>query len=147
MRFEEPTRVKELLRPLGRKMGMDDGAAARRVWGAWVEIVGPDVAMHAEPTSLRAGVLRVRTESTTWATEIGYLGPEIARRANEVVGNGAIKEVKVWTSPAPIAPRSQPRSAGETTQTNARPRVTDDPATALKRAWEAWSRRRSKGPR
>ena len=147
MSFDEPMRVKELLGPLGRKMGMEDGAAARRVWGAWTEIVGPDVAMHAEPTSLRAGVLRVRTESTAWATEIGYLGPEIARRANEVIGNGAIKEVKVWTSPAPIAQRGHQKRTTEPTPTSTRPRATDDPATALKRAWEAWSRRRSKGSR
>ena len=145
MSFHEPMRVKQLLGPLGRKIGIADSAASSRLWQEWVEIVGPDVAAHAEPTSLRDGVLRVRTESSVWATEIGYLTGEIARRANEVAGAGTVREVRVWTSPAPITRRknTEPPRADATP---GHPRaVTTDPGAAFRRAWEAWARRRSKG--
>jgi predicted nucleic acid-binding Zn ribbon protein len=110
------------------------------LWRRWAEVVGEDIAAHAEPTSLRDGVLRIRTESPAWATELGYLADEIKRRADEVVGRGVVREVRVWTGPGPIKrPASSPERAS--------PAVRNDPPAdameALRRAYRAWSRRRS----
>ena len=112
------------------------------MWGRWIEIVGPEVAKHAEPSSLRGGVLRVRTDSPAWATEISYLGEEIKRRANETVGRPLVDDVRVWTGPGPMrAARAATRPGASSAEVPPRD-LPDDPREALDRARKAWLRRR-----
>ncbi len=139
-----PARLDDVLEQVIRKSGIDAGVRAGKVWSEWDEIVGDDIAEHAEPTSLRRGVLRVRTDSPVWATELTYLSDEIRRRANEVLGSEQVEAVKIWTAPGRVIrrPRARPairpapvRSDGE-----------DDPIAAFGRARSAWIRvRRSTG--
>jgi predicted nucleic acid-binding Zn ribbon protein len=150
----EPKRMSESLGAVGRKLGIGGAIEAGRIWSRWGDIVGPGIAEHAEPTSLRQGTLRIRTDSPVWATEIGYIGSEIARRANEIAGSEVVLEVRVWTGPGEIQRRSRnvrdPRSSEASEAASTRP-SSDEPIEALGRARAAWERARSggfgKGPR
>lgn len=124
--------------------GLGDPLSTGAVWERWAEIVGDEVARHAEPTSLRDGTLKIRTESPVWATEIGYLGSEIKTRINSALGRELVTEVSVWTGPGPIK-----GPAGRTTRTPAaseppREAGPKDPVSAFENARSAWARRRSK---
>jgi predicted nucleic acid-binding Zn ribbon protein len=140
---DDVSRLKDLLPAATGRLGIPSPEATGRLWSAWKDIVGPAVAAHAEPTSLREGVLRVRADSPAWATEIGYLADEIRNRANTVTGRALVSEVRVWTGPRSTL--SAPASA-------ASPKVSDgpdrepakDPAEALERARRAWARRHSR---
>ena len=143
--MNDPHRIKDLLQGVGERLGFGGAIETGLVWSRWNDIVGDTVAAHAEPTSLREGVLRVRTDSPTWATEVGYLGQEIKRAANQVAGRELVSEVRVWTAPgsidgpARVAPdlrRTEVRSTSERDQL--------DPETALERARKAWERREKK---
>jgi predicted nucleic acid-binding Zn ribbon protein len=136
-----PKKLRDILDPFARRVGMDAGAATGRVWSEWESIVGADIADHAEPTSLRRGVLRIRTDSPVWATELTYLSEEIRNRVNERLGRDEVTGVKIWTAPgklqraAPAAPsRPPPERRIEAAAT--------DPTTALRRARAAWDRAR-----
>lgn len=140
----DPIKIKDLLGTLGEKLGVRSAAKTGAIWQHWEEIVGPAIAGHAEPTSLREGVLRVRTDSPTWATEITYLAREIIRKANEVVGEPLVQELKVWTSQGEIKrPRQMPARTPDE-EAPAEPQHTD-PLEALEAARTAWARRRSEG--
>ena len=136
-------RLKDLLPDATGRLGIPSPEATGRVWSAWPEIVGPAVAAHAEPTSLRDGVLRVRADSPAWATEIGYLVDEIRARANAVTGRALVSEVRVWTGPG----RSGARGAGGPEETSTGGvdehdrEPARDPAEALERARRAWAKR------
>jgi predicted nucleic acid-binding Zn ribbon protein len=136
-----PPRLKDLLSSMGRRLGLDHPSEVGALWGRWVEIVGPEVGKHAEPSSLRGGVLRVRTDSPVWATEISYLGEEIKRRANETLGRPLVDEVRVWTGPGPIG-AARARGRVNAAPAAARRDLPDDPREALDRARKAWLRRR-----
>ena len=125
----------------GKRLGLDHPSEVGALWARWVDIVGSDVAQHAEPSSLRSGLLRVRTDSTVWATEISYLGEEIRRRANELLGRDLVAEVRVWTGPGAIRARRArpPRAESQNVGEGALP---DDPNEAFERARRAWLRRR-----
>ena len=141
-------RLGDLLGPLGKKLKVDDPVATGALWKRWPAIVGEDMARHAEPTSLKDGVLRVRTSSAVWATELTYLAEDLKRRVNDAAGKGLVREIKVWTSPEPIRGSAAPsvdRSGRATGRS--RKRSADDPFTAFRRAFEAWSKRRSGTPR
>ena len=143
-----PQRLRDLLDPIGRKLGMEGAVEAGRVFSRWRSIVGPDVASHVEPTSLRDGVLRVRADSPTWATEIGYLADEIAGRVNAALGSRVVTELRVSAGPklggpstAPQKPQ-QPRAGAEPRGTSEGP--VEDPREALARARRAWEARNRK---
>lgn len=144
-RFELPPRLKDLLGSVATRVGLDDPVSTGAVWTRWHNMVGPEVARHAEPTSLKNGVLRIRTESPVWATEIGYLGPEIKRQVNTALGRELVTEVAVWTGPGPIrgrdgAPTDRSTRSSEVTR-DVGPK---DPVSAFENARRAWAERRSK---
>ena len=141
---DSPKKLREILDPLARRVGMDAGVATGRVWSQWGGIVGPDIAEHAEPTSLRRGVLRVRTDSPVWATELTYLSEEIRRRVNESLGRDEVTAVKIWTAPGKLqGAAARPPSRPPPERRIETP--TTDPMSALRRARAAWDRARE-GP-
>jgi predicted nucleic acid-binding Zn ribbon protein len=136
-----PVRLGEVLRqgpPVAHAVEMG------RLWSGWRSVVGPAIADHVEPTSLRDGVLRVRAESPAWATEVGYMRAEIRRRANAYLGSDVIAEVRVWTGPGrPPAASAAPAPTREPVKPErARP---TDPREAFARARAAWLERRREG--
>ncbi|WP_245627324.1 DUF721 domain-containing protein [Kribbia dieselivorans] len=75
--------------------------AVGSVMGRWPEIVGPDVAAHCQPVTFEAGVLTVRAESTSWATQIRLLASSILARLETEIGPGAVTELRVKGPNAP----------------------------------------------
>lgn len=144
MSGRELTRLKDLLGPVGKALRLDDANSIGRLWRTWPDVVGEEIARHAEPSSLKDGVLRIRTNTPIWATEISYLVEEIKRSVNGALGKPLVREIRVWTSPEPIKPR---RSDADHNRGRATPvpkkASSDDPQTAFRRAFEAWSKRRS----
>lgn len=146
---KEPAALRGLLGPAASGYGLDDALSAGTLWKRWVDVVGPDVAAHAEPTSLRDGVLRVRADSPVWAHEIGYLTGEIKKRANETLGRPAVVEVKVWSAPGTPVPAGAPadQHTGAGTPERSPEELEQDPLAALAKARSAWvSRRRRAAP-
>ncbi len=148
MSGRDVARLRELLGPVGKALRLDDAASVGALWRRWPEIVGDDVARHAEPSSLKEGVLRIRTTTPVWATEITYLVEDIKRRVNDALKKPLVREVRVWTSPEPIKARTDTsqREQTHTAHTGKRP-PSEDPETAFQRAFQAWSKRRAKKPR
>ncbi len=131
---------------MGRQAGIQNAADAGRIWSSWRAIVGDQVADHAEPTSLRDGVLRVRAESPAWATELRYLAHEVRERVNASVGRNAVLEVRIWTGPGAARVRrpareQRPRDA---VPSPSRDVASEDPAALLDRVRAAWLRRRAR---
>jgi predicted nucleic acid-binding Zn ribbon protein len=138
--WREPSRVGEVLGAVGRRLGLANAVGTGRLWATWRDVVGDAVADHAEPTSLRGGVLRVRADSPAWATEVRYLREEIRQRVNVSLGERLVTEIRVWTGPGKTARRQPPGSvaAGERARLRAAP---SDPREAFARARNAWARR------
>ena len=126
----------------GLRLGLGDATKLGKLAARWRGIVGDAIAHHAEPTSLKAGTLRVRTDSAVWATEISYLGGEIKRRANDALAEDAVVEVRVWTGPGAVhhAAGPPPLDRGEKRTPEARVEW----STAFDRARAAWARRAPK---
>ena len=147
-RIELPDRIKDLLSGAARKFGIEDAAAVSRIWGRWNEVVGPEISAHAQPVSLKGGVLRVQAESPVWATEIGYLADEIRARINGSVGSTVVHSVTVFT--ARSGAMSNDRRRRDPAAGNRSERASEtspggaskDPFEAFERARRAWAARR-----
>ena len=81
--------------------GWETDAAVGGVMGRWAEIVGAEVAAHAEPVSWADGELVVQADSTAWATQIRLLAPTLLARLAAELGAGAVRSVTVHGPSAP----------------------------------------------
>ena len=151
-----PPRVGDVLGLEGGRLGLGSALELGRLRARWRDLVGRVIAEHAEPTSLREGILRVRTDSPAWATEIAYLAVDIAGRANAALGARVVAEVRVWTSAGAIGEGlggaigvdpGTPDAGGKGPRRDFASRGTprDDPRAAFDRVRKAWAARASGG--
>ena len=91
----EPKPVSASLGRLAASLGAPRPEVLGAVFSRWEQAVGPDVAAHARPVSLRDGVLIVAVENPAWATQLGYLRADLLRRLAEAAGPGEVREVEV----------------------------------------------------
>jgi len=138
-------RIGEVLDGLGAKVGLGRSKDSGVIWSRWTEIVGDAIGAHAEPSSLREGVLKVRADSPAWAAELGYLAADIKSRANALIGRQSVLEVRVWTGPGRIrTPRKRdPKLSGAVGDKPPSGPPAEDPLEAFERAHQAWRRRHS----
>jgi predicted nucleic acid-binding Zn ribbon protein len=58
-------------------------------------LVGERLASETAPTSLDDGVLTVSATSGPWGAQAGFLHEEIRRKADEALGGGVVRSVRV----------------------------------------------------
>ena len=75
--------------------GWEGELSEARVTADWPAMVGPEIAAHSEPVSLRAGVLTVEASSTSWATEITLLQRKVLASIVEAVGPDVVTKLVV----------------------------------------------------
>ncbi len=95
----EPSPLADVLDALRARPGWAARLEAARIHEFWGEIAGEQLARHAEPVRLAGGVLVVRASSSAWAEQVRYLSSGLARRADEVLGSGSVRQVNVVTGP------------------------------------------------
>jgi predicted nucleic acid-binding Zn ribbon protein len=94
-RQEDPQPLTSAIEGLVDTRGWQQRAAMGSVFGRWAEIVGPDLAAHTRPDSFADGELAVTADSTAWATQVRLLAPQLVRRVNAELGDGAVLRVRV----------------------------------------------------
>ncbi len=108
----DPQRLGSLVRRLVSDRGWEETTAAASVMGRWEQIVGPDIAAHARPSSLRDGELVLVAESTAWATQLRLLATRLMARLTAEVGAGVVTRIRVHGPSAPSWRRGPRRVAG-----------------------------------
>jgi predicted nucleic acid-binding Zn ribbon protein len=86
----DPALVGAALDKLIETSGWESDIAVRSLFARWPELVGPEIADHCAPSGYADGVLRVRTDSTAWATQLRLLAGSIVKRLNEELGHGNV---------------------------------------------------------
>ena len=73
----------------------------RHLISRWPTLVGPVNAEHCAPEGFAEGILVVRAESSTWATSLRTIAPQLVAILNENLGQGTVKRVQVIGPQAP----------------------------------------------
>lgn len=94
-REREPQSMAELLERFVKGSGIAPRMELARLAAAWSQAVGEQIAAHSEPVALERGVLTVRADSATWASELKLLGANVAAAASRFLGGETISEVRV----------------------------------------------------
>jgi predicted nucleic acid-binding Zn ribbon protein len=87
--------VSESLDRVTRGIGAPKTTVLTAVFARWEDVVGPEVAAHAEPRSLRNGVLVIAVDQPAWATQLRFLGADLLARVREATGCSDVAEIHV----------------------------------------------------
>ncbi|WP_240322674.1 DUF721 domain-containing protein [Austwickia chelonae] len=104
----DPILVGDHLGRLLSERGWQVEVAVGSVISRWPAVVGPEVAQHVAPESFEDGVLTVRADSTSWATNLRYMVPLLLERLAVDVGEGKVTDLRI-VGPASRNWRKGPR--------------------------------------
>jgi predicted nucleic acid-binding Zn ribbon protein len=94
-RTDEPTPLGELLKEVIAEEGWTREVNVHQLLARWPALVGPVNAAHSRPESYADTVLTVRAESSTWATSLRTIAPQLVAVLNDQLGQGTVTRVVV----------------------------------------------------
>jgi predicted nucleic acid-binding Zn ribbon protein len=90
-----PRQAAESLDRLLASLGGPRASVLTTVFASWTELVGDTVAAHAQPRSLRRGVLVVTVDEPAWATQLRWLEADLLARMAEALGEAAVTAIEI----------------------------------------------------
>ncbi len=97
----DPQPLGRVARDLAKTRGWSPRVAEGTVFAQWSEVVGDQIAEHAQPTALRDGVLAVAAESTAWATQLRMVQSQLLAKIASAVGDGVVTSLRITGPNAP----------------------------------------------
>ena len=95
-----PRTLAESLDRVARSLGGRDSSVMAVVFRHWEAAVGPSVADHARPLSLRDGVLVVGVTEPGWATQLRFLSADILANLEAAAGTPVAERLEVRIRPS-----------------------------------------------
>jgi len=86
--------------------GLGSRLSEYRVFGQWEKAVGPVIARHAQPQTVRGKKLTLVVDSPAWMQQLSLLKPQIVEKVNKTLGKEVIKEITLRLGE--VASREQP---------------------------------------
>jgi predicted nucleic acid-binding Zn ribbon protein len=65
------------------------------IFGRWTELVGPDIAAHATPVSLRHGQLLLVVDHPAWASQLRFMTGDVMSRITEATSSIEVREIHI----------------------------------------------------
>lgn len=88
--------------PLGRaidnlvaEQGWSELTAVAALIGDWGSVAGDVLAEHVRAVDFDDGLLTLQADSTTWATQVRLLLPQLQKAVDERVGGGVVRRIAV----------------------------------------------------
>lgn len=82
----EPAKVGHGLDRLMRQMGGPTADTVTTLFSGWREIVGPQIADHAAPVSLRDATLVVAVDDPAWGSQLRWMEEDLRTRLTAALG-------------------------------------------------------------
>ena len=90
-----PEAIGALLPSVLRELGFDEMARVLRIAECWQEALGPELAPHCRPETLRGDVLEASVDSSVWCQQLQLRAPEILAGLRRVLGDDAPSKLRL----------------------------------------------------
>lgn len=90
----DPKGIAEVLDDLTASRGWNSPLAKSELLASWSSIVGAETAEHSEPVGIDDGVLRVRCDSTAWATQLRLMRSQVTTAIEQRFPEAGITSVR-----------------------------------------------------
>ena len=98
---EDPEKLSSILNDLVTTRDWKKGIAEGTLFTKWREIVGNEIADHCEPITLFEGRLTIKAESTSWATQLRLITPDLLKNIRSRSEGALVEELTVIGPNAP----------------------------------------------
>lgn len=98
---EDPEKLSNILSDLVTTRDWKNGIAEGTLFTKWREIVGNEIADHCEPITLYEGKLTIKAESTSWATQLRLISPDLLKNIRSRSEGALVDELNVIGPNAP----------------------------------------------
>ena len=98
---DDPEKLSNILNDLVTTRDWKKGIAEGTLFTKWREIVGNEIADHSEPITLFEGRLTIKAESTSWATQLRLITPELLKNIRSRSEGALVDELTVIGPNAP----------------------------------------------
>ena len=98
---EDPEKLSNILSDLVTTKDWKKGIAEGTLFTKWREIVGNEIADHCEPITLFEGTLIIKAESTSWATQLRLITPDLLKNIRSRSEGALVEELTVIGPNAP----------------------------------------------
>ncbi len=95
----EPVRVAASLDRVTRFFGAPPAQVLTAVFARWEQLVGPEIAAHAAPKTLRNGALVIVADQPAWATQLRFLATDLLTRIQAEVEASEVTKIEIRTGP------------------------------------------------
>ena len=86
--------MNKLVPSVMKSLGLEQRLQQSQVFFLWREIVGSDIARHAQPSRLRNGVLMVSVDHPIWLQELSrYHKSLLLQKIKERIGQNAVRNI------------------------------------------------------
>ena len=86
--------IKQAIKILLKKTGLEGGVKQQEVINVWKEVVGLTISKNTKPASIRHGILTVKVSKHTWKQELQFQKNEIIKKINTKLNNKLLKEIR-----------------------------------------------------
>jgi predicted nucleic acid-binding Zn ribbon protein len=91
----EPQPVRDTVDRLVQSWGAGSAGTTRSLFADWDDIVGPQLAHHVRPRSLRQGTLVLAVTDPAWATQLRFLEAELLERIRAATASSEVSAIQV----------------------------------------------------
>lgn len=100
-----------LPKPLQR-LGLVEQVKLKRVWRAWLEVIGSHITQYARPVRLNQQTLVIRVSEQAWLQELTFHRDRFLVKLNKALGHNFIDYIQMELGDLPPMPRiSIPRKS------------------------------------
>ena len=89
-----PQPIGSMLGPVLADLGLETTQAAFRILELWEDVVGPEIAKHCRPVSVRRGVLEAEVDSSVWCQQLQMQRPQLLAGLREALGPEAPSDLR-----------------------------------------------------
>lgn len=94
-RRRDPAALGSVVSQVLGELGLEEARASLRIHERWEEAVGPEVARHCQPVSMRGGVLEAETDTSVWCQQLQLQRPIILEALRRLHGDDAPRELRL----------------------------------------------------
>jgi predicted nucleic acid-binding Zn ribbon protein len=85
--------LRELVPGVMKSLGLEQRLHQSQVCHQWASLVGPDIARHAQPVSLRNKILTISVDHPTWHHALRPMKAEFLAKISQRVGTAAVRDI------------------------------------------------------
>jgi hypothetical protein len=110
--MKKPKPIRTVLDQTLRALEIDVPLKAYSIWRAWEEIVGPSVALHAQPRSIYNRILFINVSHSTWIQQLQFLKSTLTEKINSYLGEPLIEDIRFKLGKIAPTPPSPAKNQG-----------------------------------